>query len=168
MKHYFTFQTWPRYQPQSPDSPQHGQPAGCVQRVRTYSGCPPLPALGSASQPPAKSGTSHRRHHSPFAKKNQYLFRTPIFHTPPSHFSLNYRVFRLKNSNPKRFPAMKSLLVFDHPGFSSLNLFNLPYPFEDGGIRILQYIYIYSAHNGFRCHGDILSSSSNNATFCSV
>lgn len=41
---------------------------------------------------------------------------------------------------------MKSLLVFDHPCFSSLNLFNLPYPFEDGGIRILHKIYIYILH----------------------
>lgn len=139
MKHSFTSQTWPRCQPQSPDSPQHGQPAGCVQRARTYFGCPPSPALGSASQPPAKPDTSHSGHHSPFHNEDQYLFRTPIFHTSPSHLiSLNYHVFRLKNSIPKRsFPAMKSLLVFDHPCFSSLNLFNLPYPFAGGGIRIL-------------------------------
>lgn len=78
-------------------------------------------------------------HHSPFHNEDQYLFRTPIFHTSPAHLiSLNYHVFRLKNSNPKRsFPAMKSLLVFDHPCFSSPNLLDLPNPFEDWGIRIV-------------------------------
>lgn len=152
MKHSFTSQTWPRYQPQSPDSPQHGQPADYVQRAQTCSGCPPLPTLGSAFQPPAKSDTSHSRHHPPFTVKNQYLFRTPI-HTSPSHFSLNYCVFRLKNSNTTYI--WSSLLFFSE-------FFNSHYPFEDGGIRILHKI---QACNGFRCHDDILSSSSSNSFF---
>jgi len=160
MKHSCTSQTWPRYQPQSPDSQQHGPPVDYVQRAQTYCGCPPLLNLGSASQPPEKSEThgSHTLSEQTISVSSGHS----AFHRPPSHLSLGYLTFRLKNSNPTRsFPARKPLLLFDHPCCSSLNLFNLCYHFGDGRIRTLHKI---QAHSGFKCHDDILSSSSNNST----
>lgn len=162
MKHSSTSQTWPIYQPQSPDSQRHGPPADYVQKAQTCYGCPPSLDLGSAFPPPAKSEITEEILHILPQRRISTSSGHTSFHRPSSHFSLGYPIFRLNNSNPKKtFPARKPLLIFENPFCSSLSLFSLQHPFGDGGIITLHKM---QAHNRFRGHYDILSSSSNNST----
>lgn len=103
MKRSSTSQTWPRYQPQSPDSQQHGPLADYVQRVQTYYGCLPLLNLGSAFQPPAKSERDHRVDHTHFHNHESVPLQDThhfidLHHISPLVISFSdWRILTLKN-----------------------------------------------------------------------